>query len=228
MRRKGCRPPARGSGAGPPPRGRPAATPRWPARVRPPSTPSCSCAASTRSPSSPGCPPGCAGAGAGPIPSCRCPGCTGGTSWPGPGTPARRRPRASRPRRAPGPGRSRRGWVLYERHAGTFPPEGTLDAAVGRLDHLRQLGVHTVELMPVAAFPGRHGWGYDGINLWAVHEPYGGPDGLKRFVDACHARGLAVILDVVYNHVAVGNRLGDFWPSFTPPPLPPAAPPPNL
>src|SRR5579859_3616903 len=107
------------------------------------------------------------------------------------------------------------GSVIYELHVGTFTGEGTFDAAVGRLDHLRDLGVHTVELMPVAAFPGRHGWGYDGINLWAVHEPYGGPDGLKRFVDACHARGLAVILDVVYNHVGVGNRLGDFGPYFT-------------
>jgi malto-oligosyltrehalose trehalohydrolase len=107
------------------------------------------------------------------------------------------------------------GSVIYELHTGTFTPEGTFDAAIGRLDHLRGLGVHTVELMPVAAFPGRHGWGYDGINLWAVHEPYGGPDGLKRFVDACHARGLAVLLDVVYNHVGVGNRLGDFGPYFT-------------
>jgi maltooligosyltrehalose trehalohydrolase len=69
--------------------------------------------------------------------------------------------------------------------------------------------------MPVAAFPGRHGWGYDGINLWAVHEPYGGPDGLKRLTDACHAHGLAVILDVVYNHVGIGNRLADFGPYFT-------------
>src|SRR5205823_4681682 len=79
------------------------------------------------------------------------------------------------------------GSVLYEMHVGTFTADGTLDAAIGRLGHLRDLGVHTVELMPVAAFPGRHGWGYDGINLWAVHEPYGGPDGLKRFVDAWHA-----------------------------------------
>jgi maltooligosyltrehalose trehalohydrolase len=72
-----------------------------------------------------------------------------------------------------------------------------------------------VELMPVAAFPGRHGWGYDGTNLWAVHEPYGGPDGLKRFVDACHARQLAVLLDVVYNHVGIGNHLAEFGPYFT-------------
>ena len=107
------------------------------------------------------------------------------------------------------------GSVIYELHVGTFTAEGTFDAAIGRLDHLRDLGVHTVELMPVAAFPGRYGWGYDGINLWAVHEPYGGPDGLKRFVDACHERGLAVLLDVVYNHVGIGNRLGDFGPYFT-------------
>ncbi len=107
------------------------------------------------------------------------------------------------------------GSVIYEMHVGTFTAEGTLDAAVGRLDHLRDLGVHAVELMPVAAFPGRHGWGYDGINLWAVHEPYGGPDGLKRFVDACHDRGLAVLLDVVYNHVGIGSRLDVFGPYFT-------------
>jgi maltooligosyltrehalose trehalohydrolase len=107
------------------------------------------------------------------------------------------------------------GSVIYELHIGTFTPEGTFDAAIGRLGHLAGLGVDVVELMPVAAFPGRHGWGYDGINLWAVHEPYGGPDGLKRFVDACHARRLAVLLDVVYNHVGVGNRLAEFGPYFT-------------
>jgi malto-oligosyltrehalose trehalohydrolase len=107
------------------------------------------------------------------------------------------------------------GAVLYELHVGTFTPEGTFDAAITRLDHLVELGVDTLELMPVAAFPGRHGWGYDGISLWAVHEPYGGPDGLKRFVDACHARRLAVVLDVVYNHVGIGNRLAEFGPYFT-------------
>jgi maltooligosyltrehalose trehalohydrolase len=107
------------------------------------------------------------------------------------------------------------GSLIYELHVGTFTASGTFDAAIGRLDHLRDLGVDTVELMPVASFPGRHGWGYDGINLWAVHEPYGGPDGLKRFVDACHARRLAVLLDVVYNHVGIGNRLRDFGPYFT-------------
>jgi maltooligosyltrehalose trehalohydrolase len=107
------------------------------------------------------------------------------------------------------------GSVIYELHVGTFTPEGTFGAAIGRLGHLRDLGVTTVELMPVAAFPGRHGWGYDGICLWAVHEPYGGPDGLKQFVDACHAHGLAVLLDVVYNHVGLGNRLAGFGPYFT-------------
>ena len=107
------------------------------------------------------------------------------------------------------------GSVIYELHVGTFTAEGTFGAAINRLDHLRDLGVDTLELMPVAAFPGQHGWGYDGISLWAVHEPYGGPDGLKRFVDACHGRGLAVILDVVYNHLGIGNRLADFGPYFT-------------
>ncbi len=107
------------------------------------------------------------------------------------------------------------GSVIYELHVGTFTAGGTFDAAIERLDHLRDLGIDIVELMPVAAFPGRHGWGYDGIGLWAVHEPYGGPDGLKRFVDACHARRLAVLLDVVYNHAGIGNRLADFGPYFT-------------
>jgi malto-oligosyltrehalose trehalohydrolase len=107
------------------------------------------------------------------------------------------------------------GSVLYELHIGTFTPVGTLDAAIERLGHLRDLGVDTVELMPVASFPGHHGWGYDGIHLWSVHEPYGGPDALKRFVDACHARRIAVVLDVVYNHVGIGNRLGAFGPYFT-------------
>ncbi len=85
-----------------------------------------------------------------------------------------------------------------------------------RLDHLVDLGVDIIELMPVATFPGRYGWGYDGVGLWAVHDPYGGPDGLARFVDACHARGLGVVLDVVYNHLGPsGNRLSDFGPYFT-------------
>jgi malto-oligosyltrehalose trehalohydrolase len=107
------------------------------------------------------------------------------------------------------------GSVIYELHIGTFTAEGTFDSAITKLDYLRDLGVTAVEVMPVAAFPGEHGWGYDGIGLWAVHEAYGGPDGLKRFVDQAHARGLAVILDVVYNHVGIGNRLADFGPYFT-------------
>jgi maltooligosyltrehalose trehalohydrolase len=106
--------------------------------------------------------------------------------------------------------------ILYELHIGTFTPEGTFEAAVDRLDHLVELGVTAVSLMPVNAFPGRHGWGYDGVGLYAVHEPYGGPDGLNRFVAACHGRGLGVILDVVYNHLGPsGNHLGEFGPYFT-------------
>jgi malto-oligosyltrehalose trehalohydrolase len=113
-------------------------------------------------------------------------------------------------------GRPLPGSVLYELHLGTFTSEGTFDAAIDRLDHLVDLGVDAVELLPVAAFPGRHGWGYDGVHLWAVHEPYGGPDGLKRLVDACHRRGLAVVLDVVYNHLGPsGNHLARFGPYFT-------------
>jgi maltooligosyltrehalose trehalohydrolase len=108
------------------------------------------------------------------------------------------------------------GAVVYELHVGTFTDEGTLDAAISRLDHLVELGVDLVEPMPVAAFPGTHGWGYDGVAPYAVHEPYGGPDALKRFVDACHARGLGVVLDVVYNHLGPsGNYLPTFGPYFT-------------
>jgi maltooligosyltrehalose trehalohydrolase len=103
--------------------------------------------------------------------------------------------------------------ILYELHIGTFTPEGTFDAAANRLDYLVELGVTHVELMPVAAFEGRHGWGYDGVSLYAVHEPYGGPDGLKRFVNAAHSKGLAVLLDVVYNHFGPsGNYTGKFGP----------------
>jgi malto-oligosyltrehalose trehalohydrolase len=113
-------------------------------------------------------------------------------------------------------GRALAGQVLYELHIGTFTPEGTFDAAIERLGHLVELGVDAVEILPVAAFPGRHGWGYDGVHLWAVHDPYGGPDGLKRFVDACHGHGLAVVLDVVYNHLGPsGNYLGEYGPYFT-------------
>lgn len=103
--------------------------------------------------------------------------------------------------------------IIYELHIGTFTPEGTFDAAAEKLDYLLQLGVTHVELMPVAAFDGNNGWGYDGVALNAVHEPYGGPDGLKRFVNAAHQSGLAVLLDVVYNHFGPsGNYTGKFGP----------------
>lgn len=109
-----------------------------------------------------------------------------------------------------------RGAVLYELHLGTFTPEGTLDAAVEHLDHLVEVGVDVVQLMPVAAFPGARGWGYDGVALYAVHDAYGGPAALQRFVDAAHARGLGVALDVVYNHLGpTGNYLPRFGPYFT-------------
>jgi maltooligosyltrehalose trehalohydrolase len=108
------------------------------------------------------------------------------------------------------------GAVIYECHVGTFTREGTLDAAIRRLDHLVDLGTDAVELMPVNAFAGPAGWGYDGVGLYAVHEPYGGPEALKRFVDAAHGAGLAVILDVVYNHLGPsGNHLDEFGPYFT-------------
>ncbi len=113
-------------------------------------------------------------------------------------------------------GRALPGAVTYELHIGTFTPEGTFDAAIERLDHLVDLGIDLVEVMPVAPFPGVHGWGYDGVAPFGVHEPYGGPDGLKRFVDACHQRRLGVVLDVVYNHLGpAGNYLGSFGPYFT-------------
>jgi maltooligosyltrehalose trehalohydrolase len=106
--------------------------------------------------------------------------------------------------------------LVYELHVGTFTPAGTFDGVIERLDHLVRLGVTHVELMPVAQFPGGHGWGYDGVDLFAPHTAYGGPDGLKRLVDACHGRGLAVLLDVVYNHLGpAGNYLERFGPYFT-------------
>ena len=108
------------------------------------------------------------------------------------------------------------GSVLYELHVGTFTREGTFDAAVGKLDHLAELGITAVELLPCNSFDGRWGWGYDGVAWFAVHEPYGGPDGLKRFVDACHAKGIGVVMDVVYNHFGpAGNYLPEFGPYLT-------------
>jgi len=118
--------------------------------------------------------------------------------------------------RAPWPGRPLPGAVLYELHVGTYTPEGTLDAAAGRLGHLAELGVTHVELMPLCPFPGVHGWGYEGVDLWAVHEPYGGPEALKRFVDRAHELGLGVVLDVIHNHLGPsGNYLPAFGPYFT-------------
>jgi maltooligosyltrehalose trehalohydrolase len=106
--------------------------------------------------------------------------------------------------------------VIYELHVGTFTPEGRFDAAAARLPELVELGVTAVELLPVAEFPGTRGWGYDGVDLFAPHHAYGGPEGLKRLVDACHAHGLAVVVDVVYNHLGPdGNHLGRYGPYFT-------------
>ncbi|MCV7173479.1 malto-oligosyltrehalose trehalohydrolase [Mycobacterium manitobense] len=110
-------------------------------------------------------------------------------------------------------GRSIEGAVIYELHVGTFTPAGTFDAAIDKLDHLIDLGVDVVELMPVNAFGGTHGWGYDGVLWYAVHEPYGGPDGLIRLIDACHRRGLGVLIDAVFNHLGPsGNYLPRFGP----------------
>ncbi|GAB3715401.1 malto-oligosyltrehalose trehalohydrolase [Mariniluteicoccus flavus] len=115
-------------------------------------------------------------------------------------------------------GRQLAGGVIYELHVGTFTPGpdgtgGTLDSAIERLDHLVDLGVDLVELMPVNEFNGEHGWGYDGVHWFAVHHAYGGPAAYQRFVDACHARGLGVIQDVVYNHLGPS---GNYLPAFGP------------
>ncbi|MFH1726432.1 MAG: alpha-amylase family glycosyl hydrolase [Elusimicrobiota bacterium] len=104
-------------------------------------------------------------------------------------------------------------FVLYELHVGTFTPDGTLDAAIGQLRRLKDLGVTAVELMPVAQFPGGRNWGYDGVYPYAVQNTYGGPAALKRFVNECHKLGLAAVLDVVYNHV---GPEGITWPSSAP------------
>ncbi len=107
-------------------------------------------------------------------------------------------------------------WIVYELHVGTFTPEGTFEAVIPRLKELRELGVTAVEIMPASQFPGERGWGYDGVNPFAPQNTYGGPEGLKRLVDACHSEGLAFILDVVYNHLGPeGNYLWDYGPYFT-------------
>ena len=106
--------------------------------------------------------------------------------------------------------------VIYELHVGTFTPEGTFDGVIAHLDELVELGVTAIELMPVAQFPGGRNWGYDGVVLFAAASTYGGPEGFGALVDACHARGLAVVLDVVYNHLGPeGNYPRDFGPYFT-------------
>jgi maltooligosyltrehalose trehalohydrolase len=109
-----------------------------------------------------------------------------------------------------------RDYLIYEMHTGTFTREGTFDAAIEKLDYLKRLGITVIEIMPVGAFPGTRNWGYDGVSLYAVQASYGGPQGLKRLVNAAHERGLAVILDVVYNHLGnEGNYLRLFGPYFT-------------
>jgi maltooligosyltrehalose trehalohydrolase len=117
---------------------------------------------------------------------------------------------------APGPAVALEELVLYELHVGTFTGDGTFDAAIRELPRLRELGVTAIELMPVATFPGGRGWGYDGVYVYAPHPAYGGPEGLARLVDAAHREGLAVFLDVVYNHIGPGSEaIGRFGPYFT-------------
>ena len=114
-------------------------------------------------------------------------------------------------------GRRLAGSIIYELHVGTFTPEGTLDSAIGKLDHLRSIGVDMVELLPVNAFSGTHNWGYDGVLWFAVQDSYGGPRAYQRFVDACHRHGIGVIQDVVYNHLGSGgNHLPRFGPYLNP------------
>lgn len=106
--------------------------------------------------------------------------------------------------------------VMYELHIGTFTPEGTFEAVINHLPYLKDLGITTLQIMPVVEFPGARNWGYDGVQLYAPHHAYGGVQGLKRLVNACHQSGLAVMLDVVYNHLGPeGNYLWDYGPYFT-------------
>ncbi len=109
-----------------------------------------------------------------------------------------------------------RDYVVYELHTGTFTPEGTFESVITKLAHLKSLGVTAVELMPVAEFPGSRNWGYDGAHLYAPQSSYGGPEGLKRLIDACHREGLAFVLDVVYNHLGPeGNYAGEYMPLYS-------------
>jgi maltooligosyltrehalose trehalohydrolase len=120
-------------------------------------------------------------------------------------------------RPGPGPGLSLGDAILYELHVGTFSPEGTFDAAIPYLAELAELGVTAVEVMPIAEFPGRHGWGYDGVYLNAAHSAYGGPEAFERFVRAAHRLGIAVVLDVVYNHLGASGvkAMEAYGPYFT-------------
>jgi maltooligosyltrehalose trehalohydrolase len=107
-------------------------------------------------------------------------------------------------------------YIIYELHVGTFTPEGTFEAMIGKLDYLVELGINAVEMMPVSQFAGTRNWGYDGVFPYGVQDSYGGPEGLQKFVNACHAKGIAVILDVVYNHLGPeGNILSEYGPYFT-------------
>src|SRR5215213_4940549 len=107
-------------------------------------------------------------------------------------------------------------YLIYELHTGTFTPEGTFDAVIEKLPFLKSLGVTAIELMPVAQFPGARNWGYDGAHLYAPQSTYGGPEGLKRLIDACHREGLAFVLDVVYNHLGPeGNYAGEYMPLYS-------------
>jgi maltooligosyltrehalose trehalohydrolase len=107
--------------------------------------------------------------------------------------------------------------IIYELHIGVFTPEGTFRAAAGKLDHLKNLGITAVEIMPVAQYPGNRNWGYDGVNPFAPQNSYGRPEDMKYFIDKCHEHGLNVILDVVYNHFGPeGNYMNNFGPYFTP------------
>src|SRR5690606_3439547 len=107
-------------------------------------------------------------------------------------------------------------YIIYELHTGTFSPEGTFEGVINKLDYLVDLGITAIEIMPVAQFPGERNWGYDGVFPFAVQHSYGGAVGLQQLVDACHQKGLAVILDVVYNHLGPeGNYLHAYGSYFT-------------
>jgi maltooligosyltrehalose trehalohydrolase len=106
--------------------------------------------------------------------------------------------------------------IIYELHIGTFSPQGTFESVIDKIPHLKELGINTIELMPISTFSGKRNWGYDGVQLYAPQESYGGPFGLKLLIDTCHQHGIAVLLDVVYNHFGPeGNFLEDFGPYFT-------------